>query len=592
MKFHFMTRYFFIVICAIGCCVRGHSQSLSKQQDSLQIPALLSSAVKARSTHLDTALLKAQKALVLSETYEWPFWQAKSHAILGGILSLKPAAKDIKLSNEHTLSALAMFREVGDSLRVQRCLINLSNNYMTLNEFPKAISFAKEALHLCLESHKASGASNTMKDVGLAYGTLARAYSGLQLLDSTTLNYKRAFEYLEKVNSPMRFITLSNLAEIQLSHNLLQEALDNFRRAYIGSKTENFSKITTSASLGIARVHFKRQEYIQSIELLQDVVKTSKQEKYWGEFLDAHYFLAQTYETLQQTDSTLYHLNQGLLAIDSLANLEQPLKLYKYYGEILERGNQPQKALSFFKKANVLSDSLEALKKIPETTSLLLSARDELATKRQHLIEKQLSSKNDLLGYILLVALLVCLLVIYLLVRNRKRLKREQRTKEQLSQRIEDEVHTKELNSRKLASAKANAALQNDTLKKVNELLHKIREQKNELPFKGELKKTHQEIQSLLAVDSLWEDFFRHFDQVHPQFLGTLKSKYHLTQHELRLCAFIKMNLSHKEIARILGVNHNTINVALFRLKKKLHLPKEVSTSDFLQEHPKPDTLN
>jgi CheY-like chemotaxis protein len=70
-----------------------------------------------------------------------------------------------------------------------------------------------------------------------------------------------------------------------------------------------------------------------------------------------------------------------------------------------------------------------------------------------------------------------------------------------------------------------------------------------------------------------WEDFESHFEFIHQGFFNKLRAKYgDFTQNELRLCAFIKLNMSNKDIALIIYTSPDSVNTARKRLKKKLGL--------------------
>jgi len=61
------------------------------------------------------------------------------------------------------------------------------------------------------------------------------------------------------------------------------------------------------------------------------------------------------------------------------------------------------------------------------------------------------------------------------------------------------------------------------------------------------------------------------FKQVHVEFYKNLIDKYpELTSGELRLCAFLRLNLSTKEIAQLTGQNIKALEMARFRLRKKM----------------------
>jgi DNA-binding CsgD family transcriptional regulator len=83
--------------------------------------------------------------------------------------------------------------------------------------------------------------------------------------------------------------------------------------------------------------------------------------------------------------------------------------------------------------------------------------------------------------------------------------------------------------------------------------------------------------------DSDWEQFAIHFDQVHNQFLRNLKEKYpDLTPSDIKISAYIKMNLSSKEIAQLLNISLKGIEIARYRLRKKLNLESSVNLTDFI----------
>jgi DNA-binding CsgD family transcriptional regulator len=71
----------------------------------------------------------------------------------------------------------------------------------------------------------------------------------------------------------------------------------------------------------------------------------------------------------------------------------------------------------------------------------------------------------------------------------------------------------------------------------------------------------------------LWQEFDYRFKQVHERFYNVLTEKFpDLTPNERRLCAFLKLNMTTKEISAITHQNAKSIDVARTRLRKKLNL--------------------
>ena len=96
-------------------------------------------------------------------------------------------------------------------------------------------------------------------------------------------------------------------------------------------------------------------------------------------------------------------------------------------------------------------------------------------------------------------------------------------------------------------------------------------------------KKVIRLINEVERSDDDWDRFAVHFDHVHSNFLSILKERFpSLTTNELKLCAFLKMNLSSKEIADLLSISLKAVEVARYRLRKKLQINTDVNLNDFL----------
>lgn len=92
-----------------------------------------------------------------------------------------------------------------------------------------------------------------------------------------------------------------------------------------------------------------------------------------------------------------------------------------------------------------------------------------------------------------------------------------------------------------------------------------------------------RQIDARLNRTADWKAFKLHFEEVHPHFFQNLRKSFSaITPNEEKLCAFIKMNLSTKEIALI---NNNTpaaVDKSRNRLRKKLEIAPEMNLKEFL----------
>ena len=77
-----------------------------------------------------------------------------------------------------------------------------------------------------------------------------------------------------------------------------------------------------------------------------------------------------------------------------------------------------------------------------------------------------------------------------------------------------------------------------------------------------------------------------HFNEVHRGFFDRLKRMYpSLTPKDLKLCAYLKMNLSTKEIATLTNVSIRGVEASRYRLRKKLELDSEINLNEFVMTY-------
>lgn len=121
------------------------------------------------------------------------------------------------------------------------------------------------------------------------------------------------------------------------------------------------------------------------------------------------------------------------------------------------------------------------------------------------------------------------------------------------------------------------------------ELLTKIKSELQKLNKGAQLKEA-EDLKKLIRIlgdeermDEDWQQFAVHFDKVHSDFLVALKEAYpNLSSNELKLCAYLRMNLSSKEIAQLLNISVRGIEISRYRLRKKLQIPTETNLFQFL----------
>ncbi|UEG48823.1 hypothetical protein LK994_09260 [Ferruginibacter lapsinanis] len=148
------------------------------------------------------------------------------------------------------------------------------------------------------------------------------------------------------------------------------------------------------------------------------------------------------------------------------------------------------------------------------------------------------------------------------------------------NEKLEDEINFK---NSELASSAMHLVKKNELHTKIKTELSRIMKVTDNPQLIAELKKMIKTLSEDDNMDKEWESFTKHFDKVHSDFLVELKEKHPtITGSEMKLCAYLRMNLSTKEIAQLMNISVRGVEISRYRLRKKLQIPTEMSLFDYL----------
>jgi len=98
-----------------------------------------------------------------------------------------------------------------------------------------------------------------------------------------------------------------------------------------------------------------------------------------------------------------------------------------------------------------------------------------------------------------------------------------------------------------------------------------------------ELQQITRNIEQNISADSDWEHFQFHFDRVHGDFTSRFKTVFPmLSPQDIKLSAYLRMNLSTKEIAQLLNISVRGVEISRYRLRKKLQLDRTTNLQEFI----------
>jgi ligand-binding sensor domain-containing protein/DNA-binding CsgD family transcriptional regulator len=136
-----------------------------------------------------------------------------------------------------------------------------------------------------------------------------------------------------------------------------------------------------------------------------------------------------------------------------------------------------------------------------------------------------------------------------------------------------------------LASTTMHLVQKSEILQKIKADLGELTKLKEKDQLQSKIKQIERAIDADVRLDKNWERFESHFDQVHENFFKNLRAKFpNLTPKDQKLCAYLRMNLSTKEIAPLLNISVRGVEISRYRLRKKLNLDSEDNLVSFIMD--------
>ena len=141
------------------------------------------------------------------------------------------------------------------------------------------------------------------------------------------------------------------------------------------------------------------------------------------------------------------------------------------------------------------------------------------------------------------------------------------------NEKLQDEINSK---TRELSSSTM-------SIIKKNEILNTIKSELSEIKGETKIKPVIKIINKNLNNTGDWNMFQEAFNNADSDFLKKVKTIHpNLTPNDLRLCAYLRVNLSSKEIAPLLNISSRSVEIKRYRLRKKMDLQHEKSLVEYI----------
>ena len=555
----FLKSYIIIFCCVIGFLLYPNNSLHSQQNEAYhtlnKLDSLAEKAFKTDSISVQIALYfealdVLPKVDSLPYQAEFLFNMAQRFKHIGLYNEASLLYKQ-QLEIEHNLSTYSYraFLAYGDLAEIQ---IQLGKPNQATKTYLESISISKRLIEY--QEYYAAGLNN----LGIHYHTQ------LKKLDSAAYYYTQAAEWVALTD-------------------------DEVRRALYGSIRDN-----------IALLYMAQQKYAAAEAIFYDnfyhVFPNLKQEK--ERYFRAGIQLADSYLKQKKYAKTKLLLDNIAQQLKLASHPKKPLNLLQFY-KVKRHWHITNKeykmALETSNTLEKINDSINkvASKKTNINRFLLADFKNQsyenalaLETLKKTHLKQQANTKTW--GLILLSCIiLIFLLGLYLRARQRAEitLKSKQLTELNLEQAhlkaqlLESKIiaHKKDISNVALASA-INAEWVEALRKKIQTILSKV-------PNKKQLKELDQFVLKKQHSSQTADFLKQRINQINTTFYNNLLQAHsNLTDYDLRLCAFLSVALTTKEIAVFLNISPESVNKSRYRLRKKLGLAKTQSLKQYLKQ--------
>ncbi len=123
----------------------------------------------------------------------------------------------------------------------------------------------------------------------------------------------------------------------------------------------------------------------------------------------------------------------------------------------------------------------------------------------------------------------------------------------------------------------------NDIMTELNEQIVQLKAQSSKFPQKFVREMERIINNGLNSQTEEWKNAMNSLKLSQQGFFKQMLEKYpHLTPNDLRLCSYLRMNFTTKEIAKLLNISGRAVEISRYRLRRKLNIDHDINLTEFL----------
>lgn len=621
--------FYISIVLLIECFTFSFSSAsnIVENQDSVRIILLNNNAKQLMQSNIDSSQMLLNQALNISVQKKLKYGEALTLKNLGTVYFRLAVYTE---TEKNWKKSLNIYQNIGDNEGISDLFNNIGVFYFQMKQIDSALKYHSEALKYRIQLGDSVQIASSYGNIGILYRNqgkydealeychkalkirekkndklgMADSYNSIGLIYYYHEKYEKAIEYYNlalniriEINDKKGIAgSYNNLAGVYKYLKNYEKAKDFFNLFLNLSIEINDKRGVAGANNNLGIICRDEGVITESLSYFL------KSQKLFSELNDKQGIAISTsnigmlYLKLNKPDDALKYLNEAIKVAEAIKDIDVERASFKGISEVYEKKNNFKFALEYFKKYKDLNDSVfnkESNAKIAE-----MNEKYESEKKQQEIVFLKTDAENQKQKTILsnkvrnwaIASSILSLLILffgfnYFKQKRKLFLQREKiLSSEKEEFRLLTEMQRKEIESksRELTGYATSALEKNELLAEIEQKIRPLKDSSSNSD-KATIKELEKIIKSHMNLDDQWDNFKIHFESVHSGFFTILKSKFPtLSVNDLKNCAYIRMNLSSKEISTLMNIDPKSAKMIRYRLKKKLNLQPEDSLHDFI----------
>jgi tetratricopeptide (TPR) repeat protein len=502
-------------------------------------------------------------------------------------------------------SAKVYYEKSFEAIRLTTDMDEIAAAVNRLGLIYQAKGFHDEATDYYIKAARYYENNNNKQGMADVYNNIGIINHHFNQLEIAKTYYLKSLAFFRKTQDQAgEAQVMNNLATFYTETNQSDSAFFFIRKAKKIFAEINHPSDEATCNLNIAILHTQNEVYDSVLFYLEEAEKQYQSIDNLNGISSVFYNKGIYYNQIKKPQKAISALNKSLKIRVKIGNKTNILECLNGLSEAYEMIENHKLALQYYKEAQAYQDSIAREEMQVRFQELQVRYETEKMDKEIILYKKQAQERRNQ-NIILIIGIsgfmLISVLFFYLFrikarllssqeeyfsqqeKMNQLHIEKQQAENQLLEEEIlkQKEVHRLqnekyqaeiEHKSRELLTSAMHIVNKNKILAEIKDTLENITSN-SESTFRKNASDLCKEIDKTIHIDSDWDQFKMHFDAVNTNFFEKIEEEFpNLTKSDMKVCAYLKINLSTKEIAQIMNVSPAAVHKRFYRLRQKMEL--------------------